>query len=97
MTPICAERARRVHNLPVNIEQEVTEIVSRITKVPAERIGLDTHLKQELNVDSLQGLQILAVIEKRFDVSVPDEELDSYTSIREIVRTVENSRSADQP
>ena len=79
----------------MNIEHEVTEIVSRITKAPVERIGLDTHLKQELNVDSLQGLQILAVIERRFGVSVPDDELDSYTSVREIVRTVENSRASD--
>lgn len=90
-----SEPALPVHNLRVNIEQEVTEIVSRITKAPIERIAPDTHLKQELNVDSLQGLQILAVIEKRFGVSVPDEELDSYTSIREIVRTVENSRQSD--
>jgi acyl carrier protein len=80
----------------VDIQQEVTEIVSRVTKIPAERIGLDTHLKQELNVDSLQGLQILAVIEKRFDVSVPDDELDSYASIREIVSTVESGRRASQ-
>lgn len=86
-----------VHNLVVNIEQEVTEIVLRITKAPIERIRPDTHLQQELNVDSLQGLQILAVIEKRFGVSVPDEELDSYTSIREIVRTVENSRASNRP
>ena len=78
----------------VSIESDVTEIVSRITKAPIERIGPDTHLQQELNVDSLQGLQILAVIEKRFGVSVPDDELDNYTSIREIVRTVENSRAS---
>ena len=78
----------------MNIEQEVTEIVARITKAPVERIGPDTHLKEELNVDSLQGLQIVAVIEKRFGVSVPDDQLDSSTSIREIVRTVENSRAA---
>ncbi len=83
-----------MHNLRVSIQQEITEIVSRITKIPVERIGPDTHLKQELNVDSLQGLQILAVIEKRYDVAVPDEELDSYTSIREIVRTVESSRAS---
>jgi len=85
-----------VHNLAVSIEHEVAEIVSRITKAPIEKIGPDTHLKHELNVDSLQGLQILAVIEKRFGVSVPDDELDSYTSIREIVRTVENSRTSNR-
>lgn len=83
-----------VHNLPVSLEREVTDIVSRITKVPASRIGTDTHLKNELNVDSLQGLQILAAIEKRYGVTVEDDELDSYTSVGEIVGTIERLRSA---
>jgi acyl carrier protein len=70
-------------------ERQVAQIVSRITKLPESRILLDTHLKNELNVDSLQGLQIVAAIEKQFNVSVPDDELDGYTSVREIVDTIE--------
>jgi acyl carrier protein len=72
----------------MDIEQDVTAIVAHITKVPAARVRPDTHLKDELNVDSLQGLQILAAIESHFGVTVPDEELDSYTSVRDIARTV---------
>jgi len=70
------------------IEEEVVEIVSRITKIPASRLSPDTDLRLELNVDSLQGLQIVAALEKRFGIIVPDEDLDSYTSIRVIVETV---------
>lgn len=83
-----------MHNLTVSLEREVTDIVSRITRVPPSRIGTDTHLRNELNVDSLQGLQILAAIEKRYGVAVEDDELDSYTSVREIVSTIERLRSA---
>jgi acyl carrier protein len=75
-------------------ERQVAQIVSRITKLPESRILLDTHLKNELNVDSLQGLQIVAAIEKQFNVSVPDDELDGYTSVREIVDTIERYQSA---
>lgn len=75
-------------------ERQVAQIVSRITRLPEARILPDTHLKNELNVDSLQGLQILAAIEKQFHVSVPDDELDSYTSVREIVSTIERSQAA---
>ncbi len=75
-------------------EHQVAKIVSRITKLPESRILPDTHLKNELNVDSLQGLQILAAIEKQFNVSVPDEELDGYTSVREIVDTIERNQPA---
>jgi acyl carrier protein len=78
----------------MDIEQDVTAIVAQITKVPAARVRPDTHLKDELNVDSLQGLQILAAIESHFGVTVPDEELDSYTSVRDITRTVIRLQSA---
>lgn len=71
------------------IEQEVISIVSRIAKVPEAHISSDTDLRTDLNVDSLQGLQIVAILEDKFGVTIPDEELDMYTSIRSIVETIE--------
>ena len=76
-----------------SLEQQVVEIVSHITKVPAAALSPDMDLKASLNVDSLQGLQIVAALEKHFDITLPDEELDSYTSIRLIVETVKRLRS----
>jgi acyl carrier protein len=71
-----------------NLEQEVIKIVSRITKVPATKLLPDTDLKASLNVDSLQGLQIVAALETQFGITLPDEDLDSYTTIGLIVETV---------
>lgn len=71
-----------------NIEQEVVSIVSHITKVPPEKLLPDLDLKAVHNVDSLQGLQIIAALETRFGIVLPDEDLDSYSSIRLIVETV---------
>jgi acyl carrier protein len=83
------------------IEQEVYRVVSRIAKTPAERLRPDTDLKAELNVDSLQGLQIVAALEKRFGISIPDEDLDSYTTIQLIVevirKEVERGAGAQRP
>jgi acyl carrier protein len=73
-------------------EQDVATIVSAITRAPIERIAPDTDLRIELNVDSLQGLQIVAAIEKHFDVTVPDDEIDMYTDVRTIAGTVDRLR-----
>ena len=73
-------------------EREVIGIVSAITKAPAHTICLDTDLRLDLNVDSLQGLQIMAALEKRFKVDVPDDDLDAYTSVRAIVDTLARLR-----
>lgn len=81
-----------------NVEQEVVKIVSRITKVPTANLLPDTDLKASLNVDSLQGLQIVAALENQFGIILPDEDLDSYTTIGLIVETVkrhQTSASAD--
>jgi len=74
------------------VETAVRDIVTRITKVAPDRIGLDTDLKSELNVDSLQGLQIVAALENQFGVRLPDEELDNYTTVRLITDTVTRLR-----
>ena len=82
--------------MPVdNTEQNVMAIVAAITKAPRHTIGIDTDLRADLNVDSLQGLQIVAALEKRFDVELPDEDLDSYTSVRSIVTVLDRLR--DRP
>ena len=70
------------------LEENVTEIVSRITKVPASNIDPDEDLRVAYNVDSLQGLQIVAAVEKAFGVRVKDEEIDFYTTVRMIANTV---------
>jgi len=70
------------------IETAIVDIVSAITNTPAADIDLDTDLRLDLNVDSLQGLQIMAAIERRFGLEVPDDELDQYTSVGVIAETV---------
>lgn len=76
-----------------NIERQVLSIVSRITRLPESKLSLDTDLRTELNVDSLQGLQIVAALEKHFGINIPDEELDMYTSVRSIVEAVKRLQS----
>jgi len=70
------------------LEQEVIAVVAGITKAPSARITPDTDLRVDLNVDSLQGLQIVAALEKRFNVELSDEDLDSYTSVRSICEAI---------
>jgi acyl carrier protein len=75
------------------IQQDVIAIVAAITKAPPEAIGPDTDLRLDLNVDSLQGLQIVAALENHFNLELPDEDLDATTSVRSIVEALEKARA----
>lgn len=70
------------------IEHDVIAIVAAITKAAPQSIGLDTDLRLDLNVDSLQGLQIVAALENHFHLELPDEDLDVTTSVRAIVEAL---------
>ena len=71
-----------------NIETEVKEIVAHLAKVRVEQLEASTDLNADLNLDSLLALQIVAAVEKRFDVEVPDDEIDLYTSVDAIANVV---------
>jgi acyl carrier protein len=75
------------------IDHEVIAIVAAITKTPAASIGPDTDLRLDLNVDSLQGLQIAAALENHFNLQLPDEDLDATTSVRAIVEVLQRARA----
>lgn len=71
------------------LEDEVKAIVSRITKAPLSSLNRNTNLRADLNVDSLQGLQIVAALEKRLGIIVPDDDIDMYTTVGSIVDTIQ--------
>lgn len=73
----------------MSIIEQVTDIVHTVTKIPTADLSPDADLRIDFNVDSLLGLQIIARLEKQFGVRVPDEDLDSYTTIREAANLVD--------
>ena len=78
-----------------DVEATVREVIGRVSRQDVSALGSDDDLVEHLGVDSLQGLQILAGVEKRFDVTLPDKELITLRTIRTIARVVENVRSSN--
>jgi acyl carrier protein len=74
------------------IETSVREIVSAISRQNLTAVGSNDDLVEALGVDSLQGLQILASVEKRFDIRLPDEELIRMRTIGAIVAGVQRQQ-----
>ncbi|MCB9676186.1 MAG: acyl carrier protein [Alphaproteobacteria bacterium] len=66
-------------------------ILTKVTRVPAERIQLDTDLRADLHVDSIQGLQMVAEIEEAFGVRIPDDRIDDYSDVRSVLELIEDA------
>jgi len=64
----------------------VERLIREIAKEPPAEIALDTRL-DELELDSLQRLELLVLIEERYGIRLPDEYLDA-PSVGDIARAV---------
>ena len=76
------------------IERRVRALIADITKRDVSTLGSNDDLVEHLGVDSLLGLQILAAVEKRLEVRLPDEELIHLRTIGRIAATVERARTS---
>ncbi len=70
-----------------NIETKVREIISQVTGLDPSVSG-DASLYLDLGVASVHALQILAELEDRFEVSIPDEEVVEAGTIEQLVSVI---------
>ncbi len=66
-----------------DVEKEVTAIVAEVTELERDEIWnkREANFFKELEIDSLLALEILALIEKKFKIQIPEEKLVDITSL----------------
>jgi acyl carrier protein len=79
-----------------HIEAEVRALIGAVARQDTSAVGSDDDLVEQLGIDSLQGLEILAGVEKRFDIRLPDEDLIDLRTIGRIAEAVERIDKGDK-
>jgi len=71
-----------------NIEKEIITIVSDVSGFDEEEITLETNFFKDLEIDSVKAIEITVAIEKKFKISVRDEEVPNITTVKHAVELV---------
>ncbi|UCD55289.1 MAG: acyl carrier protein [Candidatus Omnitrophota bacterium] len=71
-----------------NLENEIRAIVARITEIEPEKITLEANFVENLGMDSMMALEILASIEKRYKLKIPEENLMKITNLKQTIELV---------
>jgi acyl carrier protein len=70
-----------------------TEILAR--HVPADRAIRPTdHIQNDLGLDSLGVMEVVADVEDRFNVSIPSDALEKIATVEDVARTLERLSTA---
>jgi len=73
-----------------NVLNEVKSVFGTVAKIDASRINPETSMADDLDIDSLTLIEVVVALEDRFDVLVPDDEWQRFSTVGDIVNHLEN-------
>ena len=68
--------------------QRVLKVIATSKRIPLETVTIDSDF-QQLGIDSMDAVEILFALENEFDISIPDEEVRTVRSVRDMCSGVE--------
>ncbi len=71
-----------------DIEQGIRTIVADISGAEENDITMETNFGEDLEIDSIKAIEIAVAIEKKFKVSVRDEDVPNIMTMRQAVELV---------
>jgi len=72
----------------MTVEEQIREIIARITHVDKSVITRESTFK-EIKADSLDIVQALVAVEEAFGIEIPDEEAQKFQNFGDFVSYVE--------
>lgn len=72
----------------INVEQDVRGLVAEILETEPETINGNAHFVKDLGMDSMMALEILAGIEKKYRIVIPEDTLPKFTSLNQTISIV---------
>jgi acyl carrier protein len=72
------------------LEREITTIVAEIIEMEEDDLWnkREAHFVNELGVDSMLALEMLAVLEKKYKIAIPEENILDLTSLDSTIALV---------
>ncbi len=65
--------------------EKVKEVIVETANLNAEDIKLESNLKDDLGLDSLDAVELNMALEEAFELSIADEELANFVTVKDIV------------
>ena len=72
------------------ITNKMLEIVSDLLAVPPHEVMINSHFQNDLGADSLDLVELVMVVEKEFNIAIPDEVAERLTTVKEALAYLVN-------
>ena len=69
--------------------EKVKEIIVDSLSCDEDKVTLEANLKEDLEADSLDAVELIMAVEEEFDVDIPDEKAAEMKTVQDIVDYIE--------
>ena len=69
------------------LTQRVLKVIATSKRIPLEQVTIESEF-QQLNIDSMDAVEILFALENEFDINIPDDEVRDVRNVRQMVEGV---------
>ena len=78
-----------------SIENQLKSIIFDRLDIKLENIKSDSHIKNDLGIDSFGAVELIFEIKDKFGIIIEDRELKSLGTIKDIVNLIFNKNKED--
>jgi acyl carrier protein len=68
--------------------QRVLTAIATSKRIPLETVTIDSEF-QQLEIDSMDAVEILFALENEFDINIPDDEVRNVRNVRQMCEGIE--------
>ncbi|MCL1949112.1 MAG: acyl carrier protein [Turicibacter sp.] len=72
---------------------QIKSVMAEALNVNEEEINLESNLKEDLGIDSLDAVELIMELEDTFDLKIEESEANGFVTVKNIVDFIE-SKSA---
>ena len=81
----------------INVEQDIRDLVAEVLERDPGEINGSASFVKDLGMDSMMALEILAGIEKKYRIIIPEEMLPKFTSLDQTTAIVKGILNKKKP
>ncbi len=70
------------------LEKELKALISEIVEIEEEKITPEASFVEDLGMDSMMALEIMAATEKKYKLKIPEENLTKMTNLSQVIKII---------
>jgi acyl carrier protein len=78
------------------VEQEVIAVIADISGFEEDEVTLDANMQEQLEIDSIKAIEITVALEKKYKISIRDDDIPNIITVRHAVDAVKKLIAATE-